>query len=253
MPELPDITDEIIIPMPVCADCGNRFSPSDCDEQIGTIDPDGLPRCHNCTRDRNMKINGQKHTCKCGTIFQHYETRHWYDQETQSVLDKIFTVPPKDEHHCPLCMRKIRDDQMRSHAGDWGVWEHEDPRIFGDDDSEVAKRLVFKGTKEEVSAYHSELCQSRRSMRAFCGPTSLSYGIGKNDGHQIGDKVVIYPAKPEPDYSHLESFEKWFKHMHMDEFKKIMDQSGTPEELWNLLEKEYESELESADAQIHDY
>lgn len=79
------------------------------------------------------------------------------------------------------------------------VWEHCDPRLNGDNFSEVSKTVSFIGSFNKAHKHYREM----RAMMKFAGTTCHYLGfpmkLKGNEQLKVGDKVVIYPDKTEPD------------------------------------------------------
>jgi len=73
------------------------------------------------------------------------------------------------------------------------IWEVIDPRILGDDDSEVSRSVIFVGTEEEaLKTYHTIYKQGRK----FAGSEHIYQTYPQpNQSLQVGEKQVLYPER----------------------------------------------------------
>jgi len=79
----------------------------------------------------------------------------------------------------------------------YAVWHHIDPRVLGDNFSEVSKEIIFIGSFEES---YDTYKQYKRTAN-FAGDKSSYYGypVKVKNGDTVGKVVIIHPAKKYPD------------------------------------------------------
>ncbi len=79
------------------------------------------------------------------------------------------------------------------------VYEHLDPRVIGDNFSEVNKTVSFVGSREKALEHYNQM----KAMRKFAGSSCNYFGypieIKPNESLKLGDKVVIHAEKTQPD------------------------------------------------------
>jgi hypothetical protein len=82
---------------------------------------------------------------------------------------------------------------------DYVVWEHHDPRKVGDNYSEVNKTVSFVGSFDKAIEHYNQM----KGMMKFAGATCNYFGfpvkLRATEQVTVGDKVILYPAKTEPD------------------------------------------------------
>lgn len=77
------------------------------------------------------------------------------------------------------------------------IWQRNDPRVAGDNYSEVSKEIAHMGPEQEMM----EIYQNYRNARKFAGNSSTSHGypVKAKNGDKVGKKIVEYTAKTQPD------------------------------------------------------
>lgn len=99
---------------------------------------------------------------------------------------------------CPQC-QDIRDHPYEIKTDSkYAIWMRNDPRIVGDNYSEVYKEIVEIGSEELMMKSYRRY----KAMRKFAGTASVGYGypVEAKEGDKVGNKIVEHKAKAEPDY-----------------------------------------------------
>jgi len=98
---------------------------------------------------------------------------------------------------CPQC-QDIRDHPYEIKTDDrYVIWKRTDPRILGDNYSEVSREIVEVGSEEiMMRSYHRY-----KAMKKVSGNDAIGYGypVIAKEGDKVGDKIVEHKAKTEPD------------------------------------------------------
>lgn len=85
------------------------------------------------------------------------------------------------------------------------IWRRTDPRLLGDNYSEVSKEIVEMGSEEiMMRSYHRY-----KAMKKFAGNDATSYGypVKTKEGDKVGKKIVEYPVKTQPDDDDFSCFD----------------------------------------------